>query len=110
MNIRYFYIKDQVDAKVVKIEYCNTDEMYGDFFTKPLQGHKFKYMRDKIMNIDPHDKYHSDHRSVLSDSAINEELNAKEYESEELGDKILGSEIMNKMKENADDVVDNEND
>ncbi len=110
MNIRYFYIKDQVDSKVVKIEYCNTDEMYGDFFTKPLQGYKFKYMRDKIMNVDPHDKYHSDHRSVLSEDEINDEMNEKECEIEEWNDKNLGSEIVSKININADDVVNNEND
>jgi hypothetical protein len=65
MNIRYFYIKDQVDGNKVKIEYCPTDDMLADFFTKALQGKKFKTMRDQIMNIAPNSKYHSAHRSVL---------------------------------------------
>ena len=37
----------------------------GDFFTKPLRGSQFYRLRDKIMNIDPNDKHHSSHRSVL---------------------------------------------
>jgi hypothetical protein len=106
MNIRYFYIKDQVDSNVVKIEYCITDEMFGDFFTKPLQGSKFKYMRDKIMNVDPRDKYHSDHRSVLDEIEESEGWKAKECENEECDVKTLGSELMNKKEENADDVAD----
>jgi hypothetical protein len=96
MNIRYFYIKDHVDANIVRIEYCNTDDMLGDFFTKPLQGMKFKQMRDHIMNIDPHSKYHSDHRSVLG----NEEEDEK-YEE-------YGSDVemnTNGMVRNDDDDV-----
>ena len=65
MNIRYFYIKDNVDAKEITIKYCATDDMIADFFTKPLQGTKFKTMRNIIMNIDHNSKYYFDHRSVL---------------------------------------------
>ena len=36
INIRYFFIKDRYDKKELTIEYCLTDEMIGDFFTKPL--------------------------------------------------------------------------
>jgi Reverse transcriptase (RNA-dependent DNA polymerase) len=66
MNIRYFFIKDSVDSKDIKIEYCPTDDMLADFFTKPLQGHKFRTLRDAIMNIDQGSKYHSGHRSVMN--------------------------------------------
>ena len=39
--------------------------MVADFFTKPLQGSQFYKLRDQIMNIDPNNRYHSNHRSVL---------------------------------------------
>ncbi|MCK7499178.1 MAG: hypothetical protein MZW92_58370 [Comamonadaceae bacterium] len=68
MNIRYFFIKDQVDSKRVKIEHCPTGDMLADFFTKPLQGLQFRKLRDQIMNIAPSSAYHSNnsgHRSVL---------------------------------------------
>jgi hypothetical protein len=65
MNIRYFYVKDHVDNRTITIEHCPTNDMVADFFTKPLQGHLFKRLRDRVMNIDPSDKHHSDHRSVL---------------------------------------------
>jgi hypothetical protein len=67
MEIRYFFIKDKVDTKEIRIEYCPTNDMIADFFTKPIQGVLFKRLRDHIMNIDPHDKYHSNHRSVLDE-------------------------------------------
>jgi hypothetical protein len=65
MNIRFFFVKDRVASKEIRIEYCPTKEMVADFFTKPLQGSQFYKLRDIIMNIDPNSKYHSDHRSVL---------------------------------------------
>ena len=66
MNIRYFYVTDKVKSGELRIEYCPTDQMRGDFFTKPIQGGKFYRDRDVLMNIDPSSPYHSDHRSVLS--------------------------------------------
>ena len=65
MNIRFFFIKDQVDSKEIRIEYCPTGDMIADYFTKLLQGKQFYKLRDQIMNLDPSSKYHSDHRSVL---------------------------------------------
>ena len=32
------------------MEYCPTDKMLADFFTKPLQGKKFRAFRDQILN------------------------------------------------------------
>ena len=31
INIRYFFVKDRITSKEVKMEYCPTDEMIGDF-------------------------------------------------------------------------------
>ena len=50
LNIRYFFITDQSKKGNVKIEYCPTDEMVGDFCTKGLQGQKFIKFDDNIMN------------------------------------------------------------
>ena len=41
LNIKYFYITDQLERKELEIEYCPTDDMIGDFNTKPLQGNKY---------------------------------------------------------------------
>jgi hypothetical protein len=51
INIRYYFVSDRVKSKEVSIEYCPTGDMTGDFFTKPLQGSKFKKFRDGIMNV-----------------------------------------------------------
>eukprot|EP00980_Cylindrotheca_fusiformis_P005449 scaffold1166_cov114-Cylindrotheca_fusiformis.AAC.2 len=47
INIRYFFITDQVKKGNISIEYCPTDDMIADYMTKPLQGEKFrKFKRD----------------------------------------------------------------
>ena len=38
MNIRNFFVSDCVKRGHIIIRYCPTDDMFGDFFTKPLQG------------------------------------------------------------------------
>ena len=50
IDIRYFWIKDQVEANKIEIQHCPTLEMLVDFFfTKPLQGHLFQRFRDVIL-------------------------------------------------------------
>jgi hypothetical protein len=51
VNIRYFFVTDRVKSGELRIEYCPTGDMWGDFFTKPLQGSAFKRQRAKIMNL-----------------------------------------------------------
>ena len=51
LNVRYFFIKDRSDNGELKIEYCPTDDMVADYFTKPLQGNKFIKFRKEIMGI-----------------------------------------------------------
>ena len=37
MNIRYFFVTDQVSKGNLEIEYCPTGDMVGDFMTKLLE-------------------------------------------------------------------------
>jgi hypothetical protein len=41
MNVRYFFIKDQIKAGEVEILHCPSSDMIDDFFTKPFQGKRF---------------------------------------------------------------------
>jgi KUP system potassium uptake protein len=65
IHIRYFFVKDRIDGKELRVAYCPTEEMIADFFTKPLQGVLFRKFRDQIMNVDPETDWSQDHRSVL---------------------------------------------
>ena len=49
LNIRYFFLTDQVKRGNLSIEYCPTEEMLGNFHSKPLQGEKFRRFSTKIM-------------------------------------------------------------
>ena len=53
VNVRYFFVKDRIDKGEMRVEYCPTDIMLADFFTKHLQGHLFKKFRDTIMGYAP---------------------------------------------------------
>ena len=50
INIRYFFITDQVHRGNATILYCPTDLMIGDFMMKATQGIKFITFDDSIMN------------------------------------------------------------
>jgi len=65
INIRYYYIKDCVDKKHLTVEYCPTDDMIGDFPSKPLQGSKFRKHRKAIMNYEDNHGIQLANRSVL---------------------------------------------
>ena len=50
LNIKYFFITDLVKTNEAKVEYCATENMIADYFTKPIQGSKFKIFRKGILN------------------------------------------------------------
>ena len=70
INIRYFFVTDRIEAKDVSVQYCPTQEMVADFFTKPLHGVLFQKFRNEIMNVDPATVSFQDHRSVLGNMDI----------------------------------------
>ena len=51
INIRYFFINDYVSKGEIKIEWCPTADMIGDYMTKPLQGQSFRKFWDLIMGV-----------------------------------------------------------
>jgi hypothetical protein len=50
VSVRFFFVKDRVDSKEIKMEYCSTTEMTADILTKPLQGAQFFKLRDQLLN------------------------------------------------------------
>jgi hypothetical protein len=49
LNIRYFWIKENLEDFHIKVRHCRTLQMLADFFTKPLQGALFRIFRDLIL-------------------------------------------------------------
>ena len=50
IQIRYFWIYDYLTRGDVTLQYLHTDKMIADFFTKPLQGAKFKLFKSLSLN------------------------------------------------------------
>ena len=50
LNIKFFYVTDQIKQGWLTVKYCTTKEMVADIFTKPLNGILFRQLRAKIMN------------------------------------------------------------
>jgi len=66
LNVRYYFVTDQIKKGHVKVAFCPKQDMIADFFTKPLQGSLFMRMRERILNL-PTSKIASVHRSVLEE-------------------------------------------
>jgi hypothetical protein len=49
LNIRYFFLADQVAKENLEIEYKSTTKMWGIYMSKPLQGKLFKQFKLLIM-------------------------------------------------------------
>ena len=51
MEIRYFFITDNIKRDKLSIKYCPTEDMLGDYFTKPQQGSRMRKSRVSILNL-----------------------------------------------------------
>jgi len=51
LNVRYFFISDNIKKEEVKVTFCPMHDMLWDLITKPLQGTLFTQMRAKILNL-----------------------------------------------------------
>ena len=49
LNVRYFFLTDQVEKGNLSIEYKPTDDMWADYMSKPLQGYKCRKFENAIM-------------------------------------------------------------
>ncbi|KAL7531354.1 hypothetical protein ACHAWF_003735 [Thalassiosira exigua] len=54
LNVKFFHIKDMVDRGEPAIEFCPTEEMWADVFTKLLQGQgsTFRLTHRKLLNCE----------------------------------------------------------
>jgi hypothetical protein len=70
LDIRLFFVTDQVRKGNITIEYCPTDDMTGDYMTKPLHGKKFESFRNQIMNFPASAITSSDPTSVVQQECV----------------------------------------
>ena len=48
IEIRYHFIRDLVEGKIMCLEFINTDNQKADIFTIPLDGPQFEFLRKTI--------------------------------------------------------------
>ena len=51
MEIRYFFITDNIKRGKLSVKYCPTESMLGDYYTKPQQGSRMHRSRVSILNL-----------------------------------------------------------
>jgi hypothetical protein len=67
--MRYYYVKDLIDRKIITLEYCVSEKIIADTFTKPLQGNRYIILNQSqpLNTSDPALQY----RSVFENSTNN---------------------------------------
>lgn len=53
VSIKLNFLRENVEAKEIKLVYVNTEEHITDIFTKPLPKENFEYLRDQLGVIPP---------------------------------------------------------
>ena len=48
VEMKYRYVREMVQRRVVELRYVSTNEQIADVLTKPLGRGKFVYFRDKL--------------------------------------------------------------
>ena len=71
VDIKYFWVKDRVDKKQVRVVYCPTRLMLADYFKKALQGALFRKFRNIIMGYVHIDDILSDPTYLLKERVEN---------------------------------------
>jgi hypothetical protein len=51
IDVRYFYIKEKLEEKIVRLIHLPSEDMIADMLTKPLQGELFYKLREKLLNL-----------------------------------------------------------
>ena len=49
-DMKYHFIQDMVEKKVVELHYCNTKDNLVDLFTKDVATRQFVMLRDYLVN------------------------------------------------------------
>ena len=48
VDIKYHFVREQVERETIKVTYCKTEEMTADIFTKSILNYQFKRLRTQL--------------------------------------------------------------
>ena len=103
IEIRFFFVTDNVEQKRIRIEYCPTDDMLGDYFTKPIQGTKFRNFRRRVMGMSE-SASQTDGNSVRKECVEDCDSRIK-FEGDESGLATLWTEVVSRKRKKKTDVL-----
>ena len=72
INAKYYYAKDLISRGIVKFQYCPTEWMIADVFTKPLTKARFKKLRDMLHNHCDDESIREVYRKLYNGELIND--------------------------------------
>jgi hypothetical protein len=52
IDIRYHFVQEKTEQKIIEVKYCNTKDMTADIFTKPLAKPVFLHLRTLLQMVD----------------------------------------------------------
>ena len=88
IEIRYYFITDNIHRGAAAVKYCPTEDMIADFFTKPLQGSQFRKLRNLIMNYSPSETSHSDGQECVETCPDSRQTSPSNHNMIEVEDSI----------------------
>nr|GEV24854.1 retrovirus-related Pol polyprotein from transposon TNT 1-94 [Tanacetum cinerariifolium] len=68
IDVRYHFIKEQVENEIVELYFVRTEYQLADIFTKPLPQERFNFLIDKLARKDILPSIHKSDHSPLSHS------------------------------------------
>ena len=70
IDVRYHFVREQIQGKMIAIQYCETSLMTADILTKPLGKNIFQFHRNALLKK-IQDKEDLDHKMLKSKGRIN---------------------------------------
>ena len=111
IDIKFFFIKDIKKREDIEVKNCPTECMISDFFTNPLQGKLFKYLKDIVMVLEtfPMEEHVGLYDNKLYDNipknSIVEECNHDIDSSQPSIRKMAWAEIVTKNERKRREIV-----
>jgi hypothetical protein len=83
LGVRFHYIRENVKDGRIRVEYCPTQEMLADIFTKRLATNQFEYLRNGIGVVEVPDDMRIDNKLIANAGiAITGEWECRDYRIE----------------------------
>ena len=100
INTQYFFVTDRIQSNDMWAEYCPTDMVIADFYTKALQGKLFRLFRTPLLNLSDSESENTQAAAELDVkqrlTKENSDVSPSKECVEELGTKLATDRRMNK--------------